>query len=141
LDEVKLMRFSRLARLSASLLISAQFFTLLSVAEDKPVDAVAVKATVQARGLGRGLKIVELDKTQVAGVLVSIGEQSFAIQQKKGEPPAEIAYAQVRSIHNKGKLSTGAKVGIWVAVGAAVAVVVAVLVFRHKFAAGFSKPI
>jgi hypothetical protein len=135
------MRFSRLGRLSASLLISAQFFAQLSVAEEKTVDAAAVKATVQARGVGRGLKIVELDKTQVNGVIVSIGEQSFMIEQKKGEPPAEIAYAQVRSIHNKGKLSTGAKVGIWVAVGAAVAVVVAVLVFRHNFGAGFPKTI
>ncbi len=73
--------------------------------------------------MGKGLKIVELDKTQVTGLIVSIGEQSFTIEQKKGEPSTEIAYAQVRSIHNKGKLSTGAKVGIWVAVGVGIAVV------------------
>ena len=135
------MRFSRLARLSAALLISVQLFAQLSVAEQKPVDAAAVKATVQARGVGKGLKIVELDKTQLTGVLVSIGEQSFVIEQKKGEPSTEIAYAQVRSIHNNGKLSTGAKVGIWVAVGAGVAVLVAVLVFRHNFSTGFPKTI
>jgi hypothetical protein len=133
------MRFSRLARLCAFLLISAQLFAQLSVAEEKPVDAAAVKATVQARGVGRGLKIVELDKTQVTGVIVSIGEQSFVIEQKKGEPSAEIPYAQVKSIHDKGKLSTGAKIGIWVAVGAAVVVVIAVLTFRHNFGSGFPK--
>ena len=134
------MRFSHLMRFCAVLVIPALLGNDLALAAQKPLDAPAVKAKIEARGLGNGLRIVEADKTQVTGVIVSIGEQSVVLRQKSGQLPVEIPYAQVSEVHNSNHLSTGAKVGIWVGVAAAVLGIVTI-VLVHEFHSSFPKTI
>lgn len=63
-------------------------------------------------------------------MIVSIGEQSFALRTKGVDLPREIQYAQVTGVHNN-KLSTGAKVGITVGV-VGVAILIVALVLRSQ---------
>jgi hypothetical protein len=103
------MKFSRLARFTALLLIPFLASNNLAFAAKKPADPAAMKAKIVARGVGQGVRITLGDNVDVKGLIVSIGEQSFAVKPKGAEPPREIQYAQVTGIHNQ-KLSTGSKI-------------------------------
>ncbi len=120
------MRFSRLIRFTAMLLISVVFTNNLALAAKKPADPAAMKAKIQARGVGQGVRVTLADQTEVKGLIVSVGEQSFAVKAKKADQPQEIEYAQVTGVHND-KLTRGQKVGIVVGVVAGFIVVVAVV--------------
>jgi len=134
------MRFTRLARLCSLLLMVDLLLLQMPLGAQQPMDAAAVKAAVVARGVGGAVKVVEADKTRVTGIIASIGEESFVLKQTNGQPPADIAYAQVRAVHNNSGLSHGAKVGIWIGVVAAVAGVTAIILVA-KFRSGFPKAI
>lgn len=122
------MNLSRLARLTAMLLIPALLSNNLAFAAKKPVDPAAMKAKVQARGVGQGVRVTMAGGTEATGVIVSIGEQSFTIKPKGAAQPQEIQYAQVTGVHND-KMGTGTKVIIIVAVtGAVIGIVAGILV-------------
>ena len=77
--------------------------------------------------MGQGIRVTLADKSEVKGLIVSIGDQSFAVKQKDAEKPVDVEYAQVTTVHNK-KLTKGQKVGIGIAVfGTAVIVTAAVI--------------
>jgi hypothetical protein len=125
------MTLSRLARFTAILLISALLTNSLAFAA-KPVDPAAMKAKVQARGVGQGVRVTLTDKTETKGLIVSIADQSFALKVKGADQPQEIQFAQVTGVHND-KMGTGTKVIIVVAVvGVAIAITAAVIVSRFK---------
>jgi hypothetical protein len=69
-------------------------------------------------------------------MIVSIGDQSFALTpNKKNSQPREIAYAQLTAVH-KDKLSRGQKIAatvIVVSAGIAVVAVIATIHFDHSF--------
>jgi hypothetical protein len=73
------------------------------------------------------VKVKEADGTTVRAKIVSIGDESVVLQ-NGSKPAVTIAYSQLAAVKGPG-LSTGAKVGIWVAVGvvATVAIVIAVI--------------
>jgi len=122
------MTLSRLIRFTAMLLIPALLTNTLAFAAPKPVDPIVMKAKVQARGVGQGVRVTLADNTEVKGLIVSIGEQSFTVKPRKADQPQEIQYAQLTGVH-KDKMSTGTKVIIVVAVaGAAIGITAAVLV-------------
>ena len=122
------MNFSRLGRLTAAFLISTLLSNSFALAEKKPVDPAAMKAKVQARGVGHGIRVTMADSTETKGVIVSIGEQSFTVKPKGAVQPQEIQYTQVTGVHND-KMGTGTKVIIVVAVaGAALAITAAIIV-------------
>jgi hypothetical protein len=122
------MTFSRLVRLTAVLLISILWLNTLVDAAAKPVDSAVMKARVQARGVGQGVRVTLADKTETKGVIVSIGEQAFSVSPKGSTHPQEIQYTQVTGVHND-KMGTGTKVIIVVAIaGAAIGITAAVLV-------------
>ena len=101
----------------------------------KPVDAAEIKSRIEARGVGQGVRVVMADNTEKKGLIVSIGTDSFSMKPKGAVDPVNIAYAQVTSVH-RDKLSTGQKVGIGVAIGAAAVAIVATVIaisFRHSF--------
>ncbi len=126
------MNLSRLARLTAMLLIPALLSNNLAFAAKKPVDPAAMKAKVQARGVGQGVRVTLAGGTEANGVIVSIGDQSFQVKPKGAAQPQEIQYAQVTGVHD-GKMGNGKKTIIIVVVVVAVAVVVAaVLLSRLK---------
>jgi hypothetical protein len=135
------MTLSRLVRITALLLISVILGNNFAYAAKKPIDVAQVKAKVQARGVGQGVRVTLLDNTEEKGLITSIGDQSFAVKAKNRPQPVEVSYAQVTGVH-RDKLSTGQKVGIGVAVGvgvAAVTITIVALVFRSNFDKGFSK--
>jgi hypothetical protein len=125
------MTLSRLIRLTALLLIPALLSNTLAFAAKKPVDPAAVKAKIAARGVGQGVRVTLADNSEARGLIVSIGEQSFALKPKGADQPREIQYAQVTGVHNQ-KMSAGTKVIIGVAIlGAAVGI--AALIFVHEW--------
>jgi hypothetical protein len=130
---------SRLARLTAMLLIPALMGNCFAFAANKPVDPAVMKAKVQARGVGRGVRATLTDQTEAKGVIVSVDEQSFTIKSKDAAQPREIQYTQVTGVHND-KMGTGTKVIIVVAVaGAAIGITAAIL--ANAFRNGFPKTI
>jgi hypothetical protein len=133
------MTLSRIARFTAMLLIPALLSNNLAFAARKPVDPAAMKAKVQTRGVGQGVRVTLANDTEAKGLIVSIGEQSFALKSKGADQPRDIPYAQLTGVHND-KLGTKTKVIIIVAiVGAAIGITALVLV--HLFNKSFPKTI
>ena len=102
----------------------------LAFGSKRPIDDAGVKAKLDARGVGHGVRVTFADNTEAKGLIVSLGDQGFSLQGKGDERPREISYTQVTGVHNS-KLSTGAKVGIGVAV-AGVAILIVALVLRSR---------
>jgi hypothetical protein len=130
------MRFSRFIRFTAMMLISVLLSHNLAFAEKRPADPAVLKAKIQARGVGQGVRVTLNDTTEITGMIVSIGDQSFALRpKKKNAGSQEIAYAQLAAVH-KDKLSRGQKVALTVVVvsaGIAVFAVIATIKFDNSF--------
>ncbi len=122
------MSFSRSIRFTGMLLISALLTNNLAFAAKKPADPAVLKAKIQARGVGQGVHVTLTDTTDVTGMIVSIGDQSFTLRPKKKHAQTqEIAYAQLTAVY-KDKLSRGQKVVVAVVVvSAAIAITAAVI--------------
>ena len=131
------MKFSRMIRVTALLLIPAVLSSSFAFAAKKPVDPAAMKAKIEMRGVGNGVKVTFADNTEVKGLIISIGDQSFSVKTRHADQPQEIQYAQLTGVY-KDKASMGEKVGIVVAV-AGVAIVITALVFVHLFRTNFPK--
>jgi len=129
------MTISRLIRFTAMLLIPVLLSNNLAFAARKPTDPAAMKAKLQARGVGQGVRVVLADNTEAKGTIVTIGEQSFTLKSKKDPQPREIEYTQVTGVHND-KITRGQKVAIGVCVAGAVIAVVAI-VWTIRFENGF----
>lgn len=128
---------ARLMRITALLLIPVLLGNNLAYAAKKPIDAAQIKAKVEARGVGQGVRVTLADKTEQKGLIVSIGEQSFALKPRNAAQPVDVSYASVTAVHAD-KLSTGQKVAIIAVIaGAAIGITIAVLV--HSFDKSFSK--
>jgi len=123
------MTFSRLMRFTATLVIVALLSNNLAFAKKKPVDPAVMKARIQIRGVGRGVRVTLSDTTEVKGLIVSIGDQGFRLKAKHEDQPREIPFAQVTGLYND-RATIGQKVGIGVAIFGA-AVVVTAIVLRH----------
>lgn len=94
-----------------------------------PIDATALHQKLHARGIGKGLKVTEIDGTVVKGVLVAIDDASFQLATKNTTQPTRILDTQVSKISNDG-MSTAAKVTIGVAVGVVILLVAAIISLR-----------
>lgn len=129
------MTFTQIARFAATILIPAMLSNSLGVAQPtKTMKPAAVKAKLEDRGLGRGVRITLVDKTELKGLIVSIGGDSCEIKAKGQGTPQTVAYAQITGIH-RDKMSTGAKVGIAagvVVVAFAVLVGIGAYMFAHS---------
>jgi hypothetical protein len=119
----------RLFRLAAIVLVPALLSNDLALAAKKPIDPAAIKAKIQARGIGQGVRVTLTDQTDVKGTIVAIGDQGFALKVKKGSGPQEYEYAQITGVHND-RLTRGQKVGIAVGIVAGFIIVVAVALTR-----------
>ena len=122
------MNLSRLFRLAALLLVPALLSNSLAFAAKKHLDPDAIKAKIEARGVGQGVRVTLADSTEVKGMIVAVHEHTFVVKPKHADQPREIEYAQVTGVHND-HLTRGQKVGITVGVVAgALAITVAVIV-------------
>jgi len=129
LGERLFMRLNRIAQVTVLLLIPAILSNSLAYAASRPPDAAAVKEKIAARGVGQKVRVTLADKTEAKGMIVSIGDQSFALTALGAAQPQSIQYAQVTGVHGDG-LSGGAKRGIFVGIGGAALIVVLVLIAR-----------
>jgi hypothetical protein len=122
-----------LVRTLAALLSITLLCNSVALAAPKPLDPVKIKLTLTQRGIGKSVKVKELDGTTVTGVLTGIHDDSLEVAPGKTAQSITIQYAQVTSVHNDG-MSTGAKVGIGVLIGAGafctIIVVSALVAFR-----------
>ena len=97
-------------------------------------DAASAKHQIEARGVGKGVKVHEADGAVLSGKIVSLNDDSFGIQ-VGSKPSVEIAYADVRAVDKPG-LSTGAKIGIGVGIGVAVSAAVIAIYIGHQVGKG-----
>jgi hypothetical protein len=102
----------------------------VAFAANTALDPVKLKQNLTTRGIGKSVKVTELDGTTVSGNLMAIRDDTFDVTLKKATQPITISYSQV-SKEGNGGLTTGAKIGIVVGcVGVAAGVVA--LVIAHK---------
>jgi hypothetical protein len=120
------MIVSRLIRLTAMLLVSALPSNSVALAAKKPVDPAVMKARIQARGVGQGVRVTLADTTEVKGLIVAVGEHSFAVKAKKADQPREIEYTQITGVY-RDKLTRGQDVAITVGVVAGAIVIISVV--------------
>ena len=87
--------------------------------------ASKVKTQVQERGTGEKatVRVTLRDKTEVQGYISQIDADSFQVTDKKTGKISSVTYDAVDRVRGGG-LSRGAKIAIWVGVGAAVAVAI-----------------
>jgi hypothetical protein len=90
----------------------------VAFAAAKPADPVKLKQTLTARGIGKDIKVKELDGTTVTGILTGIHDDSLDITPGKTAQAVTIQYAQVSAVNHG--MSTGSKVGIGVGIGVAI---------------------
>ena len=125
------MVLSRLFRFTAMFLAVVLLSNSVAFAAKKPAGPAVMKAKIQARGVGQGVRVTLTDQPDVKGVIVAIHDESFVVKSKKATEPQEIEYAHVTGVHND-KLTRGEKVGI-VAGAVATAVVIFAVVLTVKF--------
>lgn len=94
----------------------------------KTMLAAEVKAGIARLGTGTSsrVRVVLYDKTKYHGYITEIAEDLFVVTDAKTGATAPIAYPEVKGIKGN-NLSTGAKIGIGVAVAAAVVIVAAII--------------
>jgi hypothetical protein len=120
-----------IVRAIASVLAVVLLGNSVAFAAGKALDPVKLEQKLTARGVGKSVKVTELDGTTVSGNLTAILDDAFDVTLKKATQPITISYSQV-SKEGNGGLTTGAKIGVVVVCVVVVAVVVAV-VFASKF--------
>lgn len=123
---------------SLSLVLSVLLFHALSfapAAADTPLErskasllASRVKAGVAHLGADKlaVVRVVLHDKTKYHGRVTRIGDDAFVVADAKTGASAVIEYREVKGIKGN-NFSTGAKIGIGVAVAGAVAIIAAAL--------------
>jgi hypothetical protein len=108
----------------------------VSLADESPLEkarkaqlASEVKTGITHLGTGKSslVRVVLYDKTKYHGYITEITEKGFVVADAKTGATAPIAYSEVKGIKGN-NLSTGAKIGIGVAIAAAVVVIVSIIV-------------
>jgi hypothetical protein len=99
----------------------------------KAMLASEVKAGVMSLGTGTSsrVRVVLYDKTRYDGYITEIANDHFVVADAKTRATAPIAYPEVKGIKGN-NLSTGAKIGIGVAVAAGVGLVIAILASKNN---------
>ena len=85
--------------------------------------ASKIKAQIQKRGTGEKatVKITLRDRTEMKGYISQIDADSFQVTDKKTGKVSTVSYDSVDRVRGGG-LSRGAKIAIWIGVGAGVAI-------------------
>lgn len=94
----------------------------------KAMLASQVKAGIVSMGTGTSsrVRVVLYDKTKYDGYITEIAEDHFVIADAKTSATAPIAYPEVKGIKGN-NFSTGAKIGIGVAIAATVGIIIAII--------------
>jgi hypothetical protein len=97
-----------------------------AAATDTPIDSANLQQKLTARGIGKGVKV---DGSVVKGILDSIDADSFQITPKGATQPTRISNTQVHKFGNDG-LSTAGKIGVGIAIGFGILVVLGIIASR-----------
>ena len=133
-QEELVMTLSRCFRSSSMLLVFVLLSNSFAFAVKKaPVPAV-MKAKIQARGVGQGVRVSLADQSEAKGLIVAIDDHSFTLKpRKKSADVRQIDYAQLTGVHNE-HLTRGQKVAIVAGITAAGIGIFAILIieaFNH----------
>lgn len=106
----------------------------MSAADRQPQVAKRVKAEIAKLkpGIHTRLEVVLRNDTKVEGYLDRVGTFSFFVTDFENQVSTQVAYASVKQVSTS--LSKGAKIGIWVGVGTAAAILVYYVVIVQAFA-------
>jgi hypothetical protein len=120
-------------KIVALLLVWALVFsstTFAAQSADTP-QVAKFKQQVQKRGAGEKsrVRVTLANGTMVKGYIDKIDDSSFQVNGKAAGQATSISYTDVRKIQGPG-LSTGAKVGIGVVVGLAIAATVIAIIYE-----------
>ena len=116
-------------------LLMLHVFSYAPLASETPRDkakkamlASEVKAAVAYLGTGKSsvVRVVLADKTKYHGYITEIAEDYFVVADAKTGATAPIAYPEVKGIKGN-NFTTGAKIGIGVAIAAAVVIIAAIM--------------
>lgn len=90
--------------------------------------ASEVKAAIAYLGKGKSsvVRVVLYDRTKYHGYITEITEEGFAVADAKTGATAPIAYSEVKGVKGN-NFSTGAKIGIGVAIAASVIIIAAII--------------
>ena len=107
----------QLRRISILLIILLCATTIAQAAQnDPPMNPIDIQTRLSHRGVGKKVKITEVDGSVVKGTIYSIDANSFRITPKDATHPALIRYSQVAFVSRTG-LSTAGKVALGVGSG------------------------
>jgi hypothetical protein len=108
----------RLFRSVALILIAALFTSTTCAAKDtaSPIRTAELHQKLVDHGIGKRVRVTQIDGVVVRGTLVSIGVDSFEVTPKDTTQPTRILNTQVHKFGSDG-LPTGAKVAIGIAAG------------------------
>ena len=124
------MTLCRVFRLTSILLVPVLLSNSLAFAAKKAPDPAAMKAKIQAHGVGQGVRVSLANKEEASGLIVAIGDLSFTLKQKKSADERQIEYAQLTGVYNN-HLTRGQKVGVVVGI-VAIGVVITAVILVHK---------
>ena len=101
--------------------------------EIRPVEKI--KARIAKLGVGEKARAQITLRTgeKIKGYVSSAGDNDFAFTERKSGQTKTFAYLEIVEVKKPGGLSTGAKIGIAVGIGAVVLAVVAIHVKNHLF--------
>ena len=122
-------RLLRPIALTLVITITATSSSQAAVKVSTPMDTATLHQKLTTRGIGKGVKITQMDGTIVKGTLVTIDADSFQVTPKNATQPTRVLNAQVTKFSNDG-LSTGAKVGIGIAIGVVLVLAIAIISSR-----------
>jgi hypothetical protein len=105
------VRRLRIVRAIAGVLAVVLLGNSVALAAGKPADPVKVKQSVSSRGIGKKVKVTEMDGRTVSGRLSLIGDDTFQVAPNNGAPAVTITYASVYKVGNGG-MGVGAKIAI-----------------------------
>jgi hypothetical protein len=112
----------------------------IALADETPLErarkaqlASEVKAGITYLGTGKSslVRVLLYDKTKYHGYITEISDEGFVVADAKTNATAPIAYSEVKGIKGN-NLSTGAKIGIGVAIAAAVVIIAVILSSRDS---------
>jgi hypothetical protein len=118
-------RALQMVRATAAVLAVVLLGNSVAFAAGTAPDPVKLKQKLATHGIGKSVRVTELDGTTINGNIVAIRDDDFDLTVKKTAQPVTIAYSRVARIDNP--LSTGAKIGIIVGIVVVIAAVVAIV--------------
>ncbi len=120
------IRLPRAVALVLVVTITTNSFSHAAPASSAPIDETVLHQKLMARGIGKGVKVTEIDGTVIKGTLVTIDDGSFQLTSKQATQPTRVLNSRVAKLGNDG-MSTRAKVTTGVVVGVVVGIAIIVI--------------